>query len=212
MRYSVAALLAFMMLSCRPSRPTAAAILSDCPDAVPGCIEMLLDAPSLAAILRAESPMDSIGHSELTLAVDGHFESAEVGSHILRFRAFRDGIACSAFGQGNAAVVGYGAAGEPILLTTAGAFTVAHSGLTAGCKDCLKVRGSAAAFPTPSWDLVLTGHKPEQFAFLKTGEPVLKNDSGCIVLAGRFAHVSASECGARLDPDREPEVRNGACT
>lgn len=212
MRFPVAILLAFMVLSCRPSRSDPQTILSDCPEAVPGCAVMLLEAPSLANILQAESPMDSTGHSELTLAVDGHFESELLGRHVLRFRAFRDGIACSAFGQGNAAVVGYGTTGEPILLTTAGAFTVARGVLIAGCPDCLKVRGSTAAFSTPSWDLTLTGHKPEQFAFLKTGEPVLKNDSGCTVIVGRFVHLSASECAARLDPDREPEVRTGGCT
>ena len=212
MRIPVAIVLALLVAGCRPSQSATPTILFECPDTVPACVKMLLDAPSLAAILRAESAMDSIGHSMLTLTVEGTFESGQVERHTLLFRAFRDGIACSAFGQGNAAGVGFGSAGEPVLLTTAGAFTVARGRITAGCPDCLKARGLPAAFPTPSWDLTLTGHRPEQFAFLTTGEPVLKSRSGCTILVGRFTHLSERECAARIARDREPEVRHGGCT
>ena len=207
-------LLVLFLVGCRQNAvETPARILNACPDSVSACVPMLLDAPTLDSVRVAESPpVDSIGSSDMTLRVPGRLAGGAPSTHELVVRVFRDGMECSAFGQGNVAVVGFSERYEPVILTDRGPLMVEGTAITAGCRDCLKARGDTTSYATPAWDLFLTGNNPSQFFFLTSGDPVLRAGDKCVTLRGMFRSMSMGECDAQIARDREAEVRSLGCT
>ncbi len=198
--------------SMRPQQASPPRLLAECPRETRACVRMLLHATDLPSIRKSQTSEDSIGYSVLRLAVPARQGGEAVRQLDVTVRAFTGGMQCSVFGQATVAVIGFSEANEPILLTTGGPLVVENRALTVGCEDCLRVAGTTTKYRSPSWDLMLTGHRSTAFAFLDSGEPVLRTQDGCVVMTGRFRFLLNASCVAQLSSSLKPDVETGACT
>jgi hypothetical protein len=205
MRILVVAAIAFASLSCvAPDDAQRAAlvgaeieILTHCPDAIPACVRMTLSDTS-----RDEPPpSDSTGYASVRLPVRGRLGDAAAIDTALVLRSFTDGIACSSLGQATVAVVGFSDAGEPIVLTSQGPFTLVASTLRVGCEDCALLLAAAstdtiATLRTPAWDFTEVGRQLADLSYDDTGSLFMRSDTACVALHrnARFAVVSADAC------------------
>jgi hypothetical protein len=192
-----------LVVGCTGSVPHSAEILTTCPEEVPGCVLMTLDAPTLARILLRRAPAPGIQHASFTLRVPVRTESGPRGSAELSLVSFVDGIDCDAFGQAIAAVVGFTEAQEPILLTSAGPLIVEDSTLVAGCPGCATLvartgESAGPAAPLPSWDLSLVRVVWGSVSYQDDGQLLVRQGDRCVEIprAGRVAAVSTDQCVA----------------
>lgn len=190
-----------LVLGCTPPVPRTAEILTACPADVPGCVVMSLDAPHLDSILLRRAPAPGIQRASFTMGVPVRTESGARGSAELSLVSFVDGQDCDAFGQAEAAVVGFTASQEPVLLTSAGPLIVEGGTLVAGCPTCARLatrtgEPAGAAAVLPDWDLSLVRIAWGTVSYRDDGQLLVPQDGRCVAIprAGRVAAVSIDEC------------------
>jgi hypothetical protein len=166
---------------------------------------MSLDIPSVPALNgnRGIPSWDAAGYSSFPLTLRGHLETRPQDSTSIIIRGYTAGLTCSAFGQARAAVVGYTADRDPILLTTMGRFVVRDSVLQVGCPTCGRLLarsgGDTVAFiRTPGWDLPVAGHRHLAFGYGDDGSLYVATGRGCVALplTGDFEMVDEGRCEA----------------
>jgi hypothetical protein len=172
---------------------------------------MTISAEHLEWVLERKSPQDANGYTEFWVRARGSLAGGPDKVHVLLIRGYTGGIECTSFGQSNVAVVGLSPSGESTLLSESGEFVIAPDAHTVGCPDCIAPSNGRSYRRSPSWDLSLTGHRPEQLFQTHEGLVALQMQSGCIVLSDLFAFLPASECAAKRSPI-PLEVQTGACT
>ena len=140
--------------------------------------------------------------TEYEVTLTGRLAAGKPERYRLTFRSFTSGIQCSAFGQAKIPVLGYSAAGGPIVLTGRGEFEIIDAGdLALGCTGCMRLLGRTApaivrAYNAPSWDLALVGLSRGDVRFNDDGEIFVESEGRCVRLADsqRFRLVPVKQC------------------
>lgn len=193
-------------------------LMSEC---TPGeaCIPMLLNfGPRGEGALISTKPLPE-GFTAFIVRVRGKLADAEPREHRVLIRGYTDGIECCDFGQTNVAVLGYSQQSQPILATSSGSLTVEDQSLRVGCSGCVKVFDSKsgkvlATYPSPSWDLTLTGHRKADLSASELGELYIRTSSTCMQLVpdGLFRVVEQARCASASAANVQLTVEDGACT
>jgi hypothetical protein len=185
----------------------------------PACIPMLLDKSAKAGkiVISSREPPD--GYTEFTLKVRGRLAGGDAADLRVLFRGFTDGIACSEFGQGNVAVLGFTTTSHPVVLTDRGALVLEDDELVVGCPGCANVVEThsgkvVGTFTSPAWDLTLAGFHDDSFFVGSAGELYLRSESACLPLSevGLFTGVDIERCRAIPSGKFRVELERWACT
>jgi hypothetical protein len=193
-------------VGCAEPFPAATELLTACPHDVPGCIVMTLDAPDLASILLKRVPAPGIQQALFSLQLPMRTEDGMRGTTELSVRAFVDGMDCDAFGQANAAVVGFTDSAEPIVLTSTGPLVVEEGALRVGCAECAYLVTStgepaAPAATLPAWDLTLARVRWGSVSYRDNGHLLVPQEGRCVEVprTGAVVGIRKEEC---VDPQK----------
>ena len=179
------------------------------------CLSMTLDVPGPAypnfTVERSDGLLTSIipindDWTDFVLAIEGRLNGADVQPHSVMFRSFTGGLECTAFGQGEVAVVGYSPDEHPLVLTDAGELEIVSAPkLEVGCKDCLrlidkKTERVIASHDTPSWDPWLDRYGRLAYHYNASGEVFFRDGVTCLQVSPkmRFKAVDLRNCTSDL--------------
>jgi hypothetical protein len=182
------------------------------------CLPMILNLGTRSAdqVILESTELDD-GRTDFLLKVRGRINGEGTTEHKLIFCGYTAGMECSDFGQSNVSVLGFSSEGNPILSTSIGPFEVVDDSLSVGCPYCIRVstKTQERVFPSPSWDLRLTGHTEDDFFANDRGEVYLRQDARCLQLFSdqEFREAPSDACvplpegqGTLL------EIEHGACS
>jgi hypothetical protein len=183
------------------------------------CIPMILNyGEGGASALIRTAPLDG-GYTQFWVRVQGRLGGGKNAEHVVSIRGYTDGMKCCDFGQVTVAVTGYTDQTRPVILTNQGPLALANDSLSVGCPDCIEVKSigtgkRVASYPSPSWDLSLTGHHQEDFHISGMGELYVHQGAACVQLLknGPMRVVGDEKCQEGEPRDLRLRIKMGACT
>ncbi|HEV7164141.1 MAG TPA: hypothetical protein VGO35_01980 [Gammaproteobacteria bacterium] len=134
------------------------------------------------------------------------------------FTGYTDGIECTAFGQGTVGFLGFSNSGNPIIKTSIGPLEILDKKLLVGCKNCIerldKNKEITAKYPTPSWDLMLTGNKETDFSIGTDGKEYMRHGAKCLWLPQNdlIHEVSPAMCASMSPVKAQIRIKTGSCS
>jgi hypothetical protein len=189
------------------------------------CIRMLIDvAPDncsqiiVSPICDTEADESPDGYTTFHLHFQGKLKGQlkEIDSI---FKGYTDGITCTAFGQGYVGFLGYTAAGNPIINSSAGAIEIVDSRLEIGCERCLVVHDKKtgkviAELRSPGYDLLLTGYKPTEFFYDAPSGVNIKSGALCMrVEDGKpVSKVPLARCESSTQSNQQITFKGESCS
>lgn len=221
-RIAVLAIFALYCAGTSASDITPPIKLLDCEKAS-ACVSMLLDVAPDAEQSVIVSPRDADaaespdGNTDFHVRFEGRLKG-KTQTIEATFTGYTEGIHCTSFGQGTVGFLGYSDSGNPIINSSAGPIEVTDARVKVGCDHCMVVHdaktGKAiAAYRSPGYDLLLTGHKSEDFSYDLPGGYNIKSGNVCLRVpdTGPVKSVYPERCAA---PRKELsiELKGEACS
>jgi len=186
-------------------------LTENCPSGSMACVSMSVSVEHLEWVLVSKSEQDSAGYTTFVVRARGRIGGQRTTNHLVRIRGYTDGIACTSFGQSNVAVLGVSPSGPIRLLSDQGEFLLEPDSLSIGCADCVYDPASEEFFRSPSWDLALTDHRPEQLFLTTSGVLGIEYAEHCIVFADPLVRVGLPKCES-MKTTRQLRIEAGGCT